>query len=87
MNVLFSIRIGLVSVLLGAMGCAPAVVTSLPPTVRRIAVLPPTIGLARPILAPPATESDLLASTVEINGRSARPTGSCPARGEAFRRR
>jgi hypothetical protein len=35
------IRIGLVSVLLTAMGCTPAVVTPLPPTVHRIAVLPP----------------------------------------------
>jgi hypothetical protein len=35
------IRIGLVSVLLTAMGCTSAVVTPMPPTVRRIAVLPP----------------------------------------------
>jgi hypothetical protein len=35
------IRIGLVVVLLTAMGCAPAVVTPMPPTVHRIAVLPP----------------------------------------------
>jgi hypothetical protein len=35
------IRIGIVITLLTAMGCAPAVVTPLPPTVRRIAVLPP----------------------------------------------
>jgi hypothetical protein len=34
-------RIGLISALHGAVGCAPAVVTSLPPTVRRVAVLPP----------------------------------------------
>jgi hypothetical protein len=34
-------RIGLISALFGAVGCAPAVVTSLPPTVRRVAVLPP----------------------------------------------
>ena len=32
---------GLVCLLLTEMGCAPAVVTPLPPTVRRIAVLPP----------------------------------------------
>jgi hypothetical protein len=37
----FIIRIGLVSVLLTAMGCTSAVVTPMPPTVRRIAVLPP----------------------------------------------
>jgi hypothetical protein len=41
MNIMFAIRIGIVGALLGAMGCAPAVVTPLPPTVRRIAVLPP----------------------------------------------
>jgi hypothetical protein len=35
------IRIGLVSLLLTAMGCASVVVTPMPPTVRRIAVLPP----------------------------------------------
>jgi hypothetical protein len=34
-------RIGLISALFGAVGCAPAVVTSLLPTVRRVAVLPP----------------------------------------------
>ena len=41
MNVVFNMRIGLVSVLLTAMGCAPAVVTPLPQSVRRIAILPP----------------------------------------------
>ena len=41
MNVVFSIRIGLLCVLLTAMGCATAVVTPLPPNVHRIAVLPP----------------------------------------------
>jgi hypothetical protein len=35
------VGIGLVSVLLTAMGCTSAVVTPMPPTVRRIAVLPP----------------------------------------------
>jgi hypothetical protein len=35
------IRIGIVSVLLTVMGCTAAVVTPMPPTVRRIAVLPP----------------------------------------------
>jgi hypothetical protein len=35
------IRIGLISLLLTAMGCTSAVVTPMPPTVRRIAVLPP----------------------------------------------
>jgi hypothetical protein len=35
------IGIGLVSVLLTAMGCTPLIVTPLPPTVRQIAVLPP----------------------------------------------
>src|SRR5215468_1944904 len=53
------IRIGLVSVLLGAMGCAPAVVTPLPLVVRRIAVLPPyRLGAAD--TRPTATESQLL---------------------------
>jgi hypothetical protein len=41
MNITFIIRIGLVSVLFGAIGCTPVVITPLPPTVRRIAVLPP----------------------------------------------
>jgi hypothetical protein len=35
------IRIGLISLLLTAMGCTSAVVTPMPPMVRRIAVLPP----------------------------------------------
>ena len=34
-------RIGLISAFLGAVACAPAIVTSLPATVRRVAVLPP----------------------------------------------
>jgi hypothetical protein len=41
MNVMFVIRMGIAGALLGAMGCAPTVVTSLPPSIRRIAVLPP----------------------------------------------
>jgi hypothetical protein len=41
MIVAFIIRIGLVSVLLAAMGCTQAVVTPMPQAVRRIAVLPP----------------------------------------------
>ena len=41
MNIIFIVTIGIASALLGALGCAPAVVTPLPPTVRRIAVLPP----------------------------------------------
>jgi hypothetical protein len=40
MSIRFIIRIGIVSALLGAVGCAP-VVAPLPPAVRRIAVLPP----------------------------------------------
>jgi len=53
------IRIGLVSVLLGAIGCTPAVVTPLPLVVRRIAVLPPyRLGAAD--TRPTATESQLL---------------------------
>lgn len=56
---MFIIRIGIVSALLGAMGCAPAVVTPLPPTVRRIAVLPPYYrGAAETRTA--STDSDLL---------------------------
>jgi hypothetical protein len=35
------IRIGLIAALLGAVACAQAIVTPLPQTVRRIAVLPP----------------------------------------------
>jgi hypothetical protein len=41
MSTMSIIGFGLVSVLLTAMGCTPVVVTPLPPTVRRIAVLPP----------------------------------------------
>jgi hypothetical protein len=41
MSTMSIIRFGLVSVLLTAMGCTPLVVTPLPPTVHRIAVLPP----------------------------------------------
>src|SRR5882724_2506528 len=41
MGMKFVTRSALVSALLGAMACAPAVVTPLPQTVRRIAVLPP----------------------------------------------
>jgi hypothetical protein len=41
MSIRSLIGIGLVSVLLAAMGCAPAVVTPMPQAVRRIAVLPP----------------------------------------------
>jgi len=37
----FMVRIGLIAAFLGAVACAPAVVTPLPQTVRRIAVLPP----------------------------------------------
>jgi hypothetical protein len=41
MGVKFVPKSALVSVLLGAMACAPAIVTPLPQNVRRIAVLPP----------------------------------------------
>jgi hypothetical protein len=41
MRVACSIKIGLLCVLLGAVSCAPAVVTPMPQVVRRIAVLPP----------------------------------------------
>jgi len=41
MGVKFVTRSALVSVLLGAMACAPVIVTPLPQNVRRIAVLPP----------------------------------------------
>jgi hypothetical protein len=41
MKIKYTIGIGLVSVLLGATSCTPAVFIPLPPTVRRIAVLPP----------------------------------------------
>jgi hypothetical protein len=53
------IRTGLVSVLLTALGCAPAVVTPMPPTVRRIAVLPPYYPGAANTSAS-GNESDLL---------------------------
>ena len=53
------IGIGLASVLLGAIGCAPVVVTPLPLVVRRIAVLPPyRLGTAD--TRPTATENQLL---------------------------
>jgi len=53
------IRIGLVSALLTVVGCTTAVVTPLPPTVRRIAVLPPyRLGAAD--TRSTATESQLL---------------------------
>ena len=41
MSMSFVIRITLMSVLVGAMGCTQTVVTPFPQTVRRIAVLPP----------------------------------------------
>jgi hypothetical protein len=40
-RITFINRIALVSALVGAMGCTQTVVTPFPPTVRRIAVLPP----------------------------------------------
>src|SRR5215467_14655521 len=60
MSMPYIIRVGLVSVLLGALGCTPvAVVTPLPPTVRQIAVLPPyRLGAAD--TRSTATESQLL---------------------------
>src|SRR5262245_30134789 len=59
MNITFIFRVGLVSALLAAIGCAPvAVVTSLPPTFRRIAALPP-YRLAAADTRPTATESQL----------------------------
>jgi hypothetical protein len=59
MSMTFIIRIGLASVLLGAMGCTPAVVTPFPSAVRRIAVLPPYYPGATD--TPTAsTDSDLL---------------------------
>jgi hypothetical protein len=51
------IRIGLISLLLTAMGCRSGVVTPMPPTVRRIAVLPPYKPGAAALAA--ATDSDL----------------------------
>jgi hypothetical protein len=62
-------RIGFISALL-AMSCAPPVVTSLPPTVRRVAVLPPyylgaaetRTGTSSDLVGPPSrTIGDLLA--------------------------
>jgi hypothetical protein len=70
MNMTFAIRIALVSALLGATACVQAVVTSLPPTVRRVAVLPPyQPGLADTLIRtdrdlpglPSRTIEDLLA--------------------------
>jgi hypothetical protein len=59
MSITFIIRIGIASVLLGAVGCTPAVVTPFPSAVRRIAVLPPYYpGAADTPTA--ATDSDLL---------------------------
>jgi hypothetical protein len=68
---MLSIRLGLVSVLFAAMGCTPAIVTPLPPTIRRIAVLPPyfrgaaetaTASTGNDLLFPPRmTVSDVLA--------------------------
>ena len=58
-RIVFIIGIGIVSALLGAMACAPAVVTSLPPNVRRIAILPPHYRGAAETRAA-STDSDLL---------------------------
>ncbi len=55
----FIIRVGLMGALFGAVGCASTVVTSLPQSVRRIAVLPPyRLGGAE--TRPTVTESQLL---------------------------
>jgi len=55
----FTIRVTLVGALFGAIGCTSTVVTSLPQSVRRIAVLPPyRLGAAD--TRPAATESQLL---------------------------
>ena len=55
----FTIRVTLVGALFGAIGCTSTVVTSLPQSVRRIAVLPPyRLGAAG--TRPAATESQLL---------------------------
>jgi len=55
----FTIRVALVGALFGAIGCTSTVVTSLPQSVRRIAVLPPyRLGAAD--TRPAATESQLL---------------------------
>jgi hypothetical protein len=62
---LSSIRIGLVSVLLTAMGCTSAVVTPMPPTVRRIAVLPPyRVGTDAPTASSDRDPSRPLGMTV-----------------------
>jgi hypothetical protein len=54
-----TIRVALVGALFGAIGCTSTVVTSLPQSVRRIAVLPPyRLGAAD--TRPTATESQLL---------------------------
>ena len=59
MSIMSIIRIGLVSVLLGVMGCTPAVVTPMPQAVRRVAVLPPYYPGAADTSAA-SSESDLL---------------------------
>jgi hypothetical protein len=58
-------RIGLVSVLLTAMSCTSAVVTPMPPTVRRIAVLPPyRVGADAPTASSDRDPSRPLGMTV-----------------------
>ena len=58
MRMTFIVSNSLVSALLGAMCCTPPIVTSLSPTVRQVAVLPPyQIGVAA---ARPGTSSDLV---------------------------
>jgi hypothetical protein len=55
----FIIRVAFVGALLGAIGCTSTVVTSLPQSVRRVAVLPPyRLGVAE--TRPTETESELL---------------------------
>jgi hypothetical protein len=55
----FTIRVAIVGALFGAIGCTSTVVTSLPQSVRRIAVLPPyRLGAAD--TRPTVTESELL---------------------------
>jgi hypothetical protein len=75
MSIAFLTRIALVSALLGALGCTPTVVTPLPKTVRRIAVLPPyQFGTADPDTAtdsnrlglPSRTIGDLLAQQARM---------------------
>ena len=59
MSITSIIRSVLVSALFGAIGCTSTVVTSLPQSVRRVAVLPPyRLGVAE--TRPTATESELL---------------------------